>query len=133
MTRRVTNIIRYTLATILLIVALNAFGGGWYGLAGAKDVPTVWLEGSPFNSYFIPSLVLLIVVGGSCLTAALLSFINHRLKIKAAFISGIIMLLWIGVQVVFIGYVSWLQPAVALAGAITLVLAYYLKRESMRM
>lgn len=126
MARETNDIIRYTLAAILLIVALNAFGGGWYGLAGARDVPKEWLEGSPFRSYFLPSLVLLIVVGGSSLTAALLSFINHRLKIKAAFIAGIIMLLWIGVQLGYIGYVSWLQPAVALAGVITLVLAFYL-------
>lgn len=130
MTRRITNIIRYALAAILLVVALNAFGGGWYGLAGARDVPIELLEGSPFNNYFLPSLVLLLIVGGSSLTAALLIFNNHRLKIKSAFIAGIIMLLWIGVQLGYIGYVSWLQPAVASAGVITLVLAYYLKKAS---
>lgn len=122
------NLIRYTLATLLFIVALNAFGGGWYGMAGADQVPAEWLEGSPFNSYFIPVLVLFTVIGGSSLTAALLSYINHRLQIKAAYVAGTIMLLWIGAQVIIIGYVSWLQPAVAIAGAATIVLSYYLQR-----
>ena len=40
------------LGNLLLFLALNAFGGGYYGMAGAKDVPVEWLEGSPFNNFF---------------------------------------------------------------------------------
>ena len=43
--------VRYTLGLLLLLVAINAFGGGYYGMAGAKDVPVEWLEGSPFHNY----------------------------------------------------------------------------------
>ena len=39
-------------------VALNAVGGALYGLLGADRVPRAWLEGSPFDSYVVPSLVL---------------------------------------------------------------------------
>src|SRR4051812_27480018 len=49
---------RWILGSLLLLVALNAFGGGYYGMAGAPNVPTEWLEGSPFTSYFLPSLIL---------------------------------------------------------------------------
>lgn len=38
--------IRYPLGGLLAFGALNAFGGGYYGLAGAPGVPTEWLEGS---------------------------------------------------------------------------------------
>jgi len=45
------KIIFYSLGVLLLFVAINAFGGGYYGMAGAKDVPTEWLKGSPFRNH----------------------------------------------------------------------------------
>ena len=66
--------LRYSLGGLLAFGALNAFGGGYYGLAGAAGVPTEWLEGSPFRDYFVPSLILLVVVGGSFLVAAIAVF-----------------------------------------------------------
>lgn len=46
------KIIRYLLGAILIIVAINAFGGGYYGMAGAENVPVEWLQDSPFKNYF---------------------------------------------------------------------------------
>jgi len=64
------NIIHYSLAYLLLFVALNAFGGGYYGFSGAKNVPAKWLKNSPFLNYFIPGLILFICVGGLAFVAA---------------------------------------------------------------
>ena len=55
--------IRITLGVILALLALNALGGGYYGMAGAENVPLEWLEGSPFKTYFIPSLILFLIIG----------------------------------------------------------------------
>lgn len=110
--------LRYLLGTLLGIVAVNAMGGGYYGIVGAKGVPTEWLAGSPFNSYLVPSLVLFVVVGGSCLLAAIALFARWPIDRTAAFTSGVVLFVWIVVQLIVIGYVSWLQPtvfAVALA------------------
>lgn len=123
MTNHKQSAIRYTTSVILFIVALNAFGGGYYGMAGAAEIPTQWLSGSPFKNYFLPALFLLVVVGGSALLAALLVFIKHRKARTAAFCSSIIMLLWISVQVAIIGYVSWMQPAIFIVAVIVLLLA----------
>jgi hypothetical protein len=60
------TIVRRSLGTLLAFMALNSIGGGIYGVAGAKGVPLEWLEGSPFRSYLLPSLILIFVVGGSC-------------------------------------------------------------------
>src|SRR5690349_9745215 len=108
------KLVRYTLAILLLLVAINAFGGGYYGMAGAKNVPMKWLKGSPFHNYFIPSLILFVCVGGSALFAAIAVFTRHHIEHKAAFICGIIIIVWISVQIAIIGYVSWLQPAIAI-------------------
>ena len=113
---------RFALEILLLLLAINAFGGGYYGMAGAKNIPIEWLNGSPFDNYFIPSLILFVCVGGSALFAAVAVFRRDRIARKAAFISGIIALVWLAAQVAIIGYVSWLQPTVAVVAVIILFL-----------
>jgi hypothetical protein len=117
------KIIRYLLGVILIIVAINAFGGGYYGMAGAENVPVEWLQDSPFKNYFLPSLILFVIVGGVCLTAAIMVLLQDRRAKPIAYTAGTILLLWIGVQLLIIGYVSWLQPAMVLSGLLILLLA----------
>jgi len=64
---------------------LNALGGGYYGLTGAVGVPTEWLEGSPFADYFVPCLILLVVVGNSFAVAAIAVFARLRAARFAVF------------------------------------------------
>lgn len=115
---------RYTLGGLLAFGALNAFGGGYYGMAGAKDVPREWLEGSPFENYFIPSLVLFVVVGGGLLTAAIAVFAGLRLARRAALAAGVVVLGWLAVETLVIGYVSWMQPATTIGALLILLLAW---------
>ena len=121
--------LRYVLGGLLAFGALNAFGGGYYGMAGAEDVPREWLEGSPFDDYFIPSLVLFIVVGGSFLAAAIAVFAKLRIARTAAFAAGAIVLGWIAVETAVIGYVSWMQPATTIGGLLVLLLAWLTPRS----
>jgi hypothetical protein len=122
------RLVRYTLGILLLLLAINAFGGGYYGMAGAKNVPPEWLKGSPFHNYFVPSLILFVCVGGSALLAAILVFKQHSIARKAAFSCGVIVLVWLTVQVVIIGYVSWMQPTTAVATIFILLLSRKLSK-----
>ena len=115
--------IRYGLGGLLALVALNAFGGGYYGVTGAQGVPREWLVGSPFSSYFIPGLFLFVVIGGSFLAAAIAVFSHDRSARRLSVLVGVLVLAWIAIQIAIIGYVSWMQPATALAGVLVLVLA----------
>ena len=121
--------LRYSLGGLLAFGALTAFGGGYYGLSGAPGVPTEWLEGSPFPDYFVPGLFLLVVVGGSLLVAAIAVLAGWRIARLAAFASGLVVLAWLVAQVAIIGYVSWMQPATAIAGMLVLVLASQLPQR----
>jgi hypothetical protein len=114
--------IRYSLGALLAFGAMNAFGGGCYGLSGAEGVPTEWLRGSPFPDYFVPSLILVIVVGGSFTIAGIAVFAGLRSAHLAAFAAGLVVLCWLAVQLAIIGYVSWMQPTTAIAGVAVLVL-----------
>jgi hypothetical protein len=118
--------VRYALGGLLAFGALNAFAGGYYGMAGAEGVPKEWLDGSPFDDYFVPSLVLFVVVGGSWLTAALAVFAGRRIGVPASLGAAVIVLAWLAVETIIIGYVSWMQPVTALGGLLVLAFAWRL-------
>lgn len=88
------------------------------------------LEGSPFADYFIPSLILSIVVGGSFLISAIAVLTDLRIARRAALSAGVIVPGWLVVQMAVIGYVSWMQPTTEVAGLLILVLAWDLREPA---
>jgi hypothetical protein len=115
---------RYILGVLLAFLALNAFAGGYYAITGAEDVPVEWLHGSAFSTYFVPGLVLLVVVGGSAALAAIAQFLNRDRSFALAKLAGWILVIWMLAQLATIGFVSMLQPAVILLAIVILSLAY---------
>jgi uncharacterized BrkB/YihY/UPF0761 family membrane protein len=115
---------RYLLGGLLAFGALNAFAGGYYGMSGAKGVPTEWLEGSPFDDYFVPGLALFAVVGGSFLVAAIAVFAELPIARAASLGAVAILFGWLAIETLVIGYVSWMQPATAAGGFVILLLAW---------
>ena len=129
MSKSTEKLIRYAVGLLLLFIAINAFGGGYYGMSGARDVPIEWLKKSPFQSYFIPGLTLFVVVGGTSLCAAVMVFKRFHYARNTAFVSGIIILIWLSVQIAIIGYVSWMQPTTAIAALLILFLTWLLPEK----
>lgn len=109
---RKEKLIRLILGSSLMLLGINALGGGIYGMMGAEAVPTAWLKGSFLNSYFVPALILFSCVGIPAVLASVAVFKQHSSDRKLSFSSAIITLLWILIQMAIIGYVSWLQPVV---------------------
>ena len=123
--------VKTVLIAIQLLMAANAVGGGIYGLSGAKDVPTAWLEGSPFHTYTVPSLFLLTVIGGGMVVATAAWLLRRRIAPWLSLGMGVILMSWIAAQVAIISYVSWMQPASFAAGlAITALALWALRRET---
>jgi hypothetical protein len=62
-------------------VGLTAVGGGIALATGAEGdrFPVSWLDGTPFDSYLVPGLILAIVVGGSAVTALVACWRSSRL------------------------------------------------------
>lgn len=121
------RVIRILIGILLSAICINAFGGGYYGMSGAADIPKEWLKGSAFNSYFVPSLFLFVVIGESCLLGAIMAFRNSRYTRTISFFCSIVLLIWILIQIQIIGSVSWLQQAVVVVALIVFGLAYFLK------
>jgi len=114
---------RIAIITIQLLVMLNAFGGGYYGLSGAPGVDPAWLDGTPFSSYFVPSLFLFTVIGGGMAVATAAWILKSRVAPWLSLAMGVTLMSWIVVQVAMIGYVSWMQPVSFVAGAAVATLA----------
>lgn len=98
------------LLALELFVAFWALAGGIGMMGGGLDLPKEWLDGTPFNDYFVPGLILFVVVGGSMLAASLAVWRRNRFAGPASLAVGSILLIWIIVQVALIGYRSWMQP-----------------------
>jgi hypothetical protein len=128
--QRAASAFRLGLGAFLAVFAFNAFGGGVYGLAGAKGFPRSFLVGSPFHTFFVPSLILFVVVGGAFLAASIAVLAQSRTARFAVLAAGAIALGWIAIQVVIIGYVSALQPVVAISAVVVIALGTRLPRAS---
>jgi hypothetical protein len=119
----------WPLVVLELLIAVNAVGGGVYGLAGAKDVPREWLDGSPFHSFVIPSLVLLVAVGGSMVAAVSSLLAGYRRAAELSIAAGLILLGWITVETLVIPF-SWLQPSFFALGLAVVALGRQLLHSS---
>ena len=119
---------RRLLIVIELFIAVNALGGSIYGLAGAKSVPREWLEGSPFDSYVAPSLILLVAVAGGMTAAASALIVRHQRAAEVSIGAGLVLLGWIVAQVLIIPF-SWLQPAFFAGGLVVIALGWWLRNR----
>jgi len=129
-TNAAARLIRPILSGLLAVVAINAFAGGVYGFQGAEGVPAEWLEGTPFKTYFFPSLVLFAVVGGFALVATVGVLARRPWGRVSALGSGFVLATWMTVQLWMIGYVSWMQPCFVVIAVLVLVLAWALPRPA---
>jgi hypothetical protein len=123
---------RWVFVALELIIAINAVGGSIWGLSGAKDVPREWLDGTPFDSYVVPSLILLVGVGGGMSAAAAALALRRPLAPEVNIAAGLVLVGWIAVQVLIIvpdGGFSWLQPAMLAAGVFVAGFGWRLRRQ----
>jgi hypothetical protein len=121
---------RIGLIALQLFVALNAVAGSVYLFGGAPDWPRTWLESTPFNSWVIPGVILLVAVGGSMATAAWTTWRRPESGASASLLAGLVLLVWIIVETAMLGYISWMQPATLVAALLVLALAWHLRRGS---
>jgi hypothetical protein len=83
-----------------------------------------WLEGSPFPDYTIPGLYLGVVIGGGMGVAAGAAWRRSRHAARAAFLMGLVLLAWLVVETVIVGFRGWQQiPLLAVCGASGVILA----------
>jgi len=93
------------------------------------DVPLVLLKNSPFTNYFIPGLVLLVVIGVGNVLAGIVTFLRNRHAGKIAVFFGAFLALYMSIEVGFIGPLNFSQPLYFILGAVELILGLKLSRS----
>lgn len=101
-------------ALVKLLIACIIFQGisGLFGGLGliidptgeSLNIPRSWLEGSPFTNYLIPGLILFLLLGILPIYIATGFLGNRFFYWRLSLILGILLLIWIVVEIIIIGY-----------------------------
>jgi hypothetical protein len=106
-----------------VFLGVGALGGGAALMLGSRGqiipLPLSALNGSPFETYFGPGLILFCALGLGPFAAALLAWLQHPMAPMAALGVGVALLIWMAVEIAIIGYSDSppLQPFYVLLGA----------------
>ncbi len=87
-------------------------------------VTTEMLANSPFDSFLLPGLFLLVVNGLAHVAGAWLSFSRNRFAGHAGLTLGVVLTIWIIIQVAWIGLSHFLQPLFLVVGLINIFLSW---------
>lgn len=98
--------VRVVLVALELFVGIGAVYGGVRMLRDADGfgLEQSWLDGTPFSSYTIPGLVLLVAIGGGMITAASSAIADSDWAALAALAMGVTLLGYLMVETALIGY-----------------------------
>ena len=97
------------LLAFLLLNGISAVAGGIGTMRDAMPFPDLWLQDTRFHSYFLPGLILFLVVGGSQLAAAYAILRRHSLAKRAALFAGIVLTGWMIGELALIGFKAPIQ------------------------
>jgi len=127
--------VRWTLVALLGFVGLGGVYGGVQMLAdpyGPMGMSTRMIARTPFDSFTVPGLLLLVLVGVAplCLAFALVLGSSPHPGWVAAFGAGL--MAWIAIQWVVVDAWLWLQPAIFAVGFLTTLVAAVLWRRTQR-
>jgi hypothetical protein len=119
------RLLTFSLGTLQAFIGITAIAGGFRLVSnpnGTSDIPIEWLSNSPFTNYLMPGLVLLIVIGFGNVFAGIVSFLSKRHAGSIAAILGTFLILFMAIEVWFVGLRNFLQPLYFILGAIVLIL-----------
>lgn len=121
---------RIVLVALAGFVAATAIAGGVMLATGGEGTrfPPALLTSTPFSDYFVPGLLLALVVGGSALVATLACLRDARFGARASVLSGLVLMGWIAGEVLLLPSPetrSWVEAAYFGIGLLAATLGHY--------
>lgn len=116
-------IVRGLLVGAEIVLGFSALGGGLGLISGTLGMSDAWLAGTPFSSWVVPGVALLVVVAAPMLTAAFLEARSAPSAPTVSVLAGVAQVGWIAVQLLVFQRYHPLQPTVLVIAAVILVLA----------
>jgi uncharacterized BrkB/YihY/UPF0761 family membrane protein len=124
------SINRYILLVLLIAQGLSGVVGGIFFIIDPSgnliNIPIEWLNGSPFNNYLIPGIILFIILGLFPLFVMLQVWKRSIWSKYTPLSIGIALIIWIIAEIIIIGYQSEppLQLVYGILGVLILVSAF---------
>ena len=116
---------RWALVGVESFVAFGALYGGIGLIAGnAIHISDDWLVGTPFNSWVLPGIFLLLVVAAPMTVAAVAELRRRRWAYTASVVAGVAQIGWIIAQWAIMQRFFVLQPVMFTAGTAVVLLAW---------
>jgi len=120
------------LGILQLLIGLGAVGGGLVLILDPSGsnlgIPVELLKSTPFSTYLVPGIVLLMVNGLGSLVGAAASFTRHRFAGETAMALGVFLVAWIMLQVYWFASFHWLHALYLGLGILEFVLGWLLRK-----
>ena len=113
-----------SLLFLFFFIGLGAVAGSVGVMKGIMPFPEVWLQGTPFHSYFYPGLILCLVVGGSQFTAAFILLWRSSFAKMASLIVGLVLTGWMVGELTLIGFQAPIQVCFLAIGLVEVGLSF---------
>lgn len=125
---------RTALLLLLGFVAVTAIPSGLVLMIRPSDafgMSTALLERTPFPNFFLPGLILAVVVGGIHATAFGFLMLGKEHFLRWTLLAGLSIAGWILVQLLLIHEFFWLQWVYLLTGFFILLMGLQLKHKEL--
>ncbi|NBC67141.1 MAG: hypothetical protein GVY07_15970 [Bacteroidetes bacterium] len=104
------KLLKRILSILIGFQGLSGLAGG-FGLmldptGEALGIPQRWLGGSMFDTYFIPGVILFVVLGIFPMICYVGLWKQKSWAISGSFVTGVALVIWIFVEIYMIGYHS---------------------------
>lgn len=119
---------RWHLIGLEVIVGVAAVYGGVGLMVDGLGMPDGWLVGTPFGSWLLPGVFLLLVVAAPMLLAASGELAGRSWAFAASLAAGALQAGWIVAQLLIIQRYFVLQPIMFGAGVFVAALAWWVHR-----
>jgi hypothetical protein len=106
-----------TVLGLLLFNGISAVGGGIALMTGLIPEQVSWVQHTDFGSLYFPGVILMAIVGGSSLVAALAMMKKSYAWQLSSILAGVIMLFWIVGEITSIRAFHFLQVIYFVSGA----------------
>lgn len=128
--------IRHGAARIAVVLELLVGAAAVYGGIGLIvdriGMDPAWLRDTPFTSWTVPGVLLLLFVAAPMLVAAAAGILRSRSIVPLSLTAGCLLVAWVIGQWLIIGRYFFLQPAMLAAGVLVLLLAWCSPRGKTR-
>lgn len=114
----------------LLGTGAVAAGGGLIAEPGGESLGMTLnlLRNTPFENLLIPGIVLFVIIGLPSLIGAHFAFKEHRNVGILTMILGLAMIVLVGLETYWAGWVNWMQPTFLGVGVLEMGVGYFLNR-----